>query len=174
MPTNAFILQNAPISCVLAGNDVSKGALFGQRIDPMIATKIYATYFIIKKIYDLDNNYSGMTAACLYLWELMGKYGIMAQYYTDGGGSVAPPTPGTENIYPFMITSGNFESDGVSYVNENTVNDTLSLFVNEYSNQWLVAGSDTFAKTSTGFIMNIPGFDANTQTWNIMVQKLNS
>ena len=71
MPANSVILENAPVACVLAGTDISRGTLFGQRIDPLLDQKIYATYFVIKKIFDLDPNYSGMTAACLYLWELM-------------------------------------------------------------------------------------------------------
>lgn len=174
MPTNLVILQNAPISCVLAGSDVAKGSLFGQRLDTMLHTKIYVTYKIIKKIYDLDNNYSGMTAACLYLWELMGKYGIMAQYYTSGGGSVAPPTPGTENIYPFKIVSSDFESDGVSYNNPRIVGDIIELFINEYSNQFIYEGADTFSYTPTGIIMNIEGFNANVNSWTIRIDKLNS
>ena len=94
MPTNAIILSNAPIASVLAGNDISKGSLYGQRIDPLLDQKIYATYFVIKKIYDLNPNYTGITAACLYLWELMGKYGIQAQSYTNGGGVISGITGG--------------------------------------------------------------------------------
>lgn len=92
MPTPTIILRNAPISVVLASNDISKGALFGSRIDPTLPTKIYATYIPIKKIFDIDPAYSGMTVACNYLWELMGRYGIAAMAFTGGGGEIAPPT----------------------------------------------------------------------------------
>jgi len=116
MPTNTIILSNAPIASVLAGNDISKGSLYGQRIDPLLDQKIYATYFVIKKIYDLDPNYSGMTAACLYLWELMGKYGIQAQAYTGGGGSIAGITAGSAPLpYNFIVdASTSFMIDGES------------------------------------------------------------
>ena len=116
MPTNAIILSNAPIASVLAGNDISKGTLFGQRIDPLLDQKIYCEYFKIKKIYDLDPTYTGMTAACLYLWELMGKYGIQAQAYTGGGGSVAGITSGNAPLpYNFIVdASTSFMVNGES------------------------------------------------------------
>jgi hypothetical protein len=92
MPTPTIILRNAPISVVLASNEVAKGTLFGQRLDPSLPEKIYAIYIPIKKIFDIDPNYSGMVAVCNYLWELMGRYGIAAMAYTGGGGEIAPPT----------------------------------------------------------------------------------
>lgn len=52
MPSVATILNNAPIACVLSQNDVDKGALYGKRLDPELPVKIYATYKVIKKIYD--------------------------------------------------------------------------------------------------------------------------
>ncbi len=52
MPTPTIILEAAPASIVLASNDVAKGNLFGQRLDPMLPSKIYATYIPIKKVYD--------------------------------------------------------------------------------------------------------------------------
>lgn len=99
MPTTADILANAPIACVLAQNDIDKGLAYQPRLDPQLAAKIYATYFVIKKIYDIDPNYDGIYECCLYLWELMGRWGIQAQAYTGGGGSVAPPTYVT-TLYP--------------------------------------------------------------------------
>jgi hypothetical protein len=105
MVSNAIILSNAPIAAVLAGNDIANGSIYGQRVDPKLDQKIFATYFIIKKIYDLNSTYSGMDTACSYLWELMGKYGIQALSYTGGGGSVAPPTGsvGAPNPYYFIV-----------------------------------------------------------------------
>lgn len=115
MPDNATILNNAPIACVLAGNDISKGQLFGSKLDPQLPQKIYATYTIIKKIYDIDPDYSGMTQCCLYLWELMGKYGIGAMAYTGGGGSISPITPDTmPDPYQFEVSASSFIVTGQS------------------------------------------------------------
>jgi len=105
MPTNAVIVSNAPIAQVLAANDVAKGNLFGARLDPQLPIKIFIVYKIVKKIYDIDPNYSGMTKACLYLWELCGRYGTAAMAYTGGGGSVSPITPpSVKKVTPLRFT----------------------------------------------------------------------
>jgi len=110
-----------------------------------------------------------------YLYSLCGKYAPYASNLISVGGQVAPITPsGGADIYPFVITSSNFEADGVSYDNSAIIGDTLSIFVNEYSQQWLLSGVDTFSYTATGIIINISGFDANSQSWTIMVQKITS
>lgn len=113
-----------------------------------------------------------------YLFALCGIYGIQAQQIVGGGGVVVTPvTPGgggVVSIYPFMITSSDFNADGISYDNPDIVGDNLTIFVNEYAQQWLVAGPTTFSYTPIGIVMNIDGWDANTQSWTILIQKLNS
>lgn len=89
----AQILTAAPIACVLAANDVDRGSLYGQQLDPTLPSKIYATYVVIKRIYDNDPNYNGIVECCLYLWEIMGKYGVAALQYTGGGGSIGGISP---------------------------------------------------------------------------------
>lgn len=153
MPTNAVILANAPIACVLAGNDVAKGSLFGKRIDPLLPQKIYSTYFVIKKIYDNDTNYDGITSACLYLWEIMGKYGIMAQGIT-GSGSVSPITPSSDYLIPF--TGADF-TNATDYDNYKFLGKTLEIFWND-ANRFLL--SSEFSYTATGISILIAGFDA--------------
>lgn len=119
-----------------------------------------------------------------YLYSLCGKYAPYASNLISIGGQVAPIAPSGgggsgSSIYPFIITSanGDFEPDGVSYNNPAIVGDTLSLFINEYAQQWLLSGVNTFSYTATGFIINLPTeppFNANTQDWTIMVQKITS
>lgn len=101
--------------------------------------------------------------------KLMYRVCCIANSVTTGGGGTTP----IPSIYPFIITSADFNSDGVSYTRPAIAADTLELFVNEYSQQFLVEGPNTFSITSTGIIMNIPGFDANTQDWTIRIDKLN-
>lgn len=168
MPTNAIILSNAPIACVLAGTDVAKGSLFGSRIDPLIPQKIYSTYFVIKKIYDLDPAYDGMTEACIYLWELMGKYGIRAQAYTGGGGSVAPPT-GTQG-YPIYITQADFTT-ATFYPNTNIFGNNILIFVNEY-NRYLLPSE--FTISSTGITITEANFNATLNDYNLVIEKVYS
>ena len=155
MPTNAVILNNAPAACVLAGNDIANGDLFGQRIDPLLAQKIYSTYFVIYKIYVLDPNYSGMNAACLYLWELMNKYGIRAMGYS-GGGTVVPPTPSGSFEYLIPISGSDF-TDATHYDNPKIVGKSLKIYWNDIS-RFLF--NSEFDMTTTGINITAAGFDA--------------
>lgn len=167
MPTNATILLNAPIACVLAGNDVAKGNLFGKRIDPLIAQKIYCEYFKIKKIYDLDPDYAGMSVACQYLWELMGKYGIRAQSYTGGGGSVSPST-GTQG-FPIYITQADFTT-ATFYPNTHLFGIDIIVFLNEI-NRYLIPNTE-FTWDATGVTITMDGFDASTYDYNLVIEKV--
>lgn len=167
MPTNAVILANAPAACVLAGNDVAKGSLFGQRIDSKIDQKIYATYFVIKKIYDLDPAYSGMDVACQYLWELMGKYGIRAMAYTGGAGLVSPTTP--QSGFPIYITDADF-TNATEYDNPALLGQSIIIFLNEI-NRYLIPNVE-FTMTSTGVEITLAGFDATTNTYNLVIERV--
>jgi len=177
MPTNAEILSLAPGAGYLAANAKSKSVLFPNfgRLNPILPQQIYALYFVIKKIYDLNPNYSGMTAACLYLWEIMGRYGLAAQGIAGGGGSVPSPTPPARITFPLYIfggtTGSSFESDGITYLNPYLFGLQIAIFPDQYSQQFLLAGDDTFTVNTSGLVMNIPGFDANTQTWVIRVEQ---
>lgn len=167
MPTNAIILDNAPIACVLAGNDVAKGSLFGQRIDPLLPQKIYSTYFVIKKIFDIDPAYDGMTEACIYLWELMGKYGIRAQAYTGGSGVVPSPTP-TQG-YPIYITQADFTT-ATLYPNANIFGTSIIIYLNEI-NRYLIP-NDEFTVSSVGVTITLAGYDALTFDYNLVIEKV--
>lgn len=118
-----------------------------------------------------------LRAMANYLIWLCGMYGQQAEYILQGsgGGTVVPEGGGTSSsVYPIYITSANFEPDGVSYDNPAIVGDNLIMFVNEYVQQWLAASGSTFAYTTSGIIMTIPDFDANTQSWTIVIEKFNN
>lgn len=164
MPSNSIILANAPIACVLAQKDIDKGTIWGQRIDTELAGKIFFVYTIVKKIYDLDPNYDGMDAACLYLWEIMGKYGIEAQAYTGGGGAVAGVS-GSLVKSPILVLGSDFTSatewdgangDGITIQPQYT----LQVFWNDVQ-IFLREGTD-WNRTATGIEIIRAGFDAAT------------
>ena len=170
--TTSEILTLAPASSYLAANAIAKGQLFQRnKLNPILPQQIYAVYFILNKINTLDPTNPALYPCAQYLWELMGRYGVAAQGITGGGGSVPSPTPTNQNIYPFSITSADFESDGVSYNNPNIVGDNLMIFINEFSQQWLLAGQGYFVYTSTGIQITISGFDANTAEYTIIIQQ---
>lgn len=172
MPTNAIILATAPAACVLAGNAISEGSsLFGKRIDPLLDQKIYATYFIIKKIYDNDPNYAGMDVACQYLWELMGQYGVRGRAYTGGGGMVAPST--TQSSFPIYVTSSDF-TDATNYDNPALLGQSIMIFMNEI-NRYLYPpqhSTPEFEMTGTGVNILLDGFDAQTNDYNLVIERV--
>lgn len=119
MPSNSTILSLAPGAGYLAANALDKGQLFHKnKLNPLLPQQIYALYFIIKKVYDKDASYPGMTNACIYLWEIMGRFGLASQGLSGGGGSVTPVTPPTTLVQlNFTVAaSGTTLIDGQSSV----------------------------------------------------------
>jgi len=166
----------AKLSLTYASVDILQSGLYGGGIDLNLPRKLYCIRKNVEWLYDLDNADTTLTTTSNYLLALCGKYYLKANNNIGGsGGSVSPVNPGSSGgIYPFIITSADFQQDGVSYNNPKIIGDNLTIFVNEYSQQWLTASANTFSYTLTGIVINIPSFDANTQSWTIMIQKLNS
>lgn len=175
MPTVARILEIAPMACVLSVQHTAKRQLFGGSLAVDNSLKIYNVYKILKKIYDNDPAYDGLQVRADYLYELLKKFALRSAGIVDGGsgGSVAPVTPTDTNVYPFIITSNDFEADGTSYNNADIVGDNLMIFINEWTQQWLLA-PDAFVYTATGIQIVLPGFDANTSDYTIVIQKRNN
>lgn len=86
------------------------------------------------------------------------------------GGGAATVTPSA--TYPFSITSADFEDDGVTYLNSNITADTLVLFASNTPNPVLYQGTD-FIHVAGGIQITLPGFDASSFDYTIIVQKLN-
>lgn len=181
MPTITRILQLAPTACYLSANYIDKRKLFGGSLDPMNPIKIYCTYIVLKHVYDKDPTYDGLQARCNYLYELMKRWALAAAAIVDGnnGGSVAPVTPVQSGIYPFVITSADFEADGKTYINPDIVGDNLMLFINEWTQTWLLAPG-AFTYTATGFVINngagqqMEGFNASVYDYTVVIQKRNN
>lgn len=175
MPTVTTILTLAPGASYLAANAVAKGTLFpNNKINPILPQQIYAVYFILKKIYDIDPNYDGLVPCSNYLWELMGKWGLAAQGLSGSGGNVPSPTPSSQG-YPIYITQANFTT-ATFYPNANIFGTNIIIYLNEL-NRYLIPGIE-FSVSSTGItIINTPGgqyldgFDALTNTYNLVIER---
>lgn len=168
-------IERGYLSVSLVGNANAKGALFGGKI---AAPGSQRTIQMISDALSWGYDGGAQTEQDLrqmanYLVWLIGVYGLEAAVMIDGGGggSVVPGGGGGSAIFPLYITSANFESDGISYNNPQIVGFNLIVFVNEYVQQWLAASGTTFSYTSSGIVMNIPGFDANTQDWTIVIDR---
>ena len=179
MPSIQDIIGIAKVSEYLVTAGIIRGGLYGSGIDLSHARKLYCIRKNIEYRYTQEDIGGGETPSAALvsvsnkLYSICYNVSLATAIYNsgNGGGSVTPVSP-TVPVYPFIITSADFESDGVTYINPNIVGDNISLFVNQYSQQWLLAASDTFSLTDEGFVINIPGFDANSQNWTIMVQQI--
>ena len=158
MPSVTTILNACPTAVVLAGNEIAKSSLYGQKLDNQLPKKIYAVYFVVNKIYQEDANYTGLTAAANYLWELMGRYGVQALNYqgtTSGSGTPTPSNTFT-NSYLIRVLGGEF-TDETHYDNPKIIGKQLAIFWNDVSRYLL---STEFNLTSTGINITAAGFDA--------------
>lgn len=171
MPTVQEILNYFPTACVLAGNDVAKSSLNGQRLDNSLPKKMYAVYFVLNKIYSINSNFIGITAAANYLWELMGKYGIQSMNYQapSSGNTVIPSAP-TLSKYLIPIKGYNFK-DATQYDNPLIVGKQLAIYWNDVSRYLF---STEFALTSTGINITADGFDAvSNPTYELFIYIIN-
>ena len=170
MPTVTEILDLAPGAGYLAANDKGKSVLFNNfgRLNPVLPQQIYALYFILKKIYDKDPDYSGLIACCNYLWEIMGRYGIQAQSLTGGGGSVPTPTP-DQPLFPIYITQVDF-STATLYPNTSLFGNNVIVYYNEIQ-RYLIPNVE-FTVTTSGLEITLAGFDAETSEVNMVIEKI--
>lgn len=168
MPSNSEILTLAPIASYLAANDVRKSVLFNNfaRLNKLLPQQIYAIYFLTKKIYDLDPNYSGMSAVCNYLWEICGRYGVAAQGISGGGSYIPTPTPIQQ--YPIYITQANFTTSTL-YPNPKLFGINISVFLSQI-NRLLLPVSE-FVVDSAGLTILISGFDALNNNYELLIDK---
>lgn len=162
----------AQISQYLCANDVAKGALFGPRLAPSTPLVLYMERAAVQWMYDISPSNSTLPLTGNYLYSLC-KFNARALNILNngGGGSVAPITP-VSNVFPIYITSSDFENDGISYNNPDIVGVNITIFINEVSQTWMVASATTFAYTSTGIQVLVPGFDASSFDYSILIQKL--
>lgn len=173
IPTIPQIINIGKATTFLMANDVGKSVLFGQRlVKPTSPVLIAYVTAALSWQYDAVPATTTLTGTGNYLLWLCGRYRLEASSYTGGGGSVIPITPGGQNDFPFWAFSSSFESDGVTLLDSRLNGVNIAIFINEFSQQWLGAGFGYFVYVEGGIEITIPGFDANTQEYTIMVQQV--
>ena len=172
--TTLQIINIAKVSQYLAQNDVAKGNLFSPRKIPITPQILYAERKAVEWLYNLDPTNSTLTLTGNYLYSLCRGYNLQAQNIinTGGGGSVSPVTPTAPNIFPLYLKSSDF-SDSTHYNNPNIVGFQMALFVNEYTQQWLFMPDDIVG-TTTGINVLVPGFNALTDDYTMMLINVNT
>ncbi len=166
-------IDRGNISIYLSANDNSKGGLFSPRLAaPGSAVSIALITDALTWGYEggAQSDINVREMANYLIW-LIGIYGQEAQYIIDntsGGGTITPS--GDTVFFPFYINSSNFESDGVTYLNSKIAGTNISLFINEYSQQFFPGTEFTYV-AGGGFVITAPGFDANSNSYTIRVEK---
>lgn len=169
----------AKISQYLSSQDVAKGNLFSPRRDVNLPKKLYMERKAVEWMYDISPSDSSLEGTSNYLYALCGRYGLLAAAILAGGGGgsiINPVTPGgggSSSAFPIYINSDDFESDGISYNNSVLVGKNLTIFINEYTQQWLFAPT-AFIGTATGIQITIDGFNANDADYNIIIMEYQS
>lgn len=75
-------------------------------------------------------------------------------------------------VFPFLVTSADFEVDGVTLLDGRISTNNVTLFANNFAGNFLIAPTD-FVYVSGGIQVIAPGFDANTFNYTILVNKIN-
>jgi hypothetical protein len=181
IPTISETVDIGRVSTYLAANYNARGRLFGGNLNRVSEVQIAMYTDALDWATEGAQTDATTRNIANYLFWLCGMFAVQAISIIagGGGGSVTPVNPPVGSIYPFVITSSNFEADGKTYVNEDIVGDNIMLFINEWTQTWLLAPG-AFSYTATGFVINngvgqqMEGFDANTNDYTIVVQKKNN
>jgi len=169
MPIPLEILNLAPIAAYLSANDKKTDNLFNNNsINPSLHKQIYAVYFVLKKIFEKDNNHPSLPSTCNYLWELCGKFGVIAHSISGGGGG-GNITPISGVFFPIYITDSNFTS-ATFYPNTQLIGNNIMVFLNEI-NRYLIPNTE-FTVDSSGLTILLDGFDATANQLHIVIEKV--
>lgn len=176
IPTIAETVDIGRVSTYLAVNYNARGRLFGGNLNPVSEVQIAMYTDALDWATEGAQTDATIRNIANYLFWLCGMFAVQAISIIagSGGGSVTPVNPPVSGIYPFVITSADFDTSNV-YIDTRIEGDNLMLFINEYAQQWITASAETFTYLAGGgFTITIPGFDANQYSYTIVVQKLGS
>lgn len=165
------ILDIAAVSEYLAANDVAKGSLFSQRLDPRLPLMLYMERKAVYWAYSQTPTYTDIVFTSNYLYALCGKYALSAQWIINGGGGgtpVVPITPTDDCTGLVHITSADFEGDGVTVVDGDWNNKILQIFWNDIP-RFIYDPTEWSYVIGGGFKILIPGFDASVNDYNLYV-----
>lgn len=158
------ILDIAAVSEYLAANDVAKGSLFSQRLDPRLPKMIYMERKAVEWAYSQTPTYSDIIITGNYLYAICGKYALAARNIINGGGGgtpITPVTPTDDCTGVVMITAADFQPEGITVVHTDWANKTIQIFWNNV-NRFILSPTEWAYIPGGGFQILISGFDANT------------
>jgi hypothetical protein len=172
MPTTPVTIQIEKISQYLVSNEIAKGSLFGQKLNPNWDVILYMERMGLSWALSQSSTYEDIYAATQYNYWLCYKTNKASYILANGsGGTIAPVVPIDDcclSIYPIYITAADLDEDG-NYNNSNIVGDNVIVFFNSNNQNFLTAGSG-FEYTTTGIQITME-YD---ETYSWVIQKLGS
>lgn len=176
MPSVVNTIAIAKVSQMLASNFVARGSLFGGgTIDPRLPVMLYVERTILEKIYNADNNYTGLQVVADYVYALCGRFAAQASAILGiaSGGSVAPPTPAPGILSPIKIVSGDFatstEWNGANSANVTFPTDAiLQVYADSINQRFLNEGTE-WTRTTLGVEILLDSFDAKTEDYTLYI-----
>jgi hypothetical protein len=174
------IIQYAKICQGVAEVDsIKSNSIGGGFVDDTLALKLWIEWQSLQDASDYFPDEEGTERQADYVLSLCTPYLAQAIAATGGGGvpvtPITPITP-TTGIYPFIITQANLTWDGSNLVYLNTLmaGDSIIIFVNEFSQQWLMEPTYFTNVAAGGFKLDSTLFPNGTTPLTITVLKLNS
>lgn len=162
------IINIAKGSGYMVANDIARGALFGEKLDPKWNLRLYMERKAVEWMYSMDPAYSGLTGKANYLYALCGGYGRRAAAVlqaASGIGTVITPTrpsdaTATEFVYRIPITGAQFYN-ATEYRDPRIVGHSLGVYWNDI-NREVQLDSAEWTYTPQGIKILVDGFDATT------------
>lgn len=151
---------------VLAANELQGGKKVGATLDTRLPSLLNIVTDTLEDLYTLSPSNADVPIIGDYLISIC-RNQPKAQAYTAGSGSVAPVN--NQQSFPIYITQDDFTS-ATFYPNANLFGYSIVIFVNEL-NRYFFVNTD-FTVSSTGLTILIPGFDATTYDYNIIIEKV--
>jgi len=168
MPTVAEVVETYPIALYLSVIDINNQGLDGGGTDITLPKKIYSIGEAVRNRYNQDPTDTTLTATSNFLFAIMGKYWVMAQAIIGSGSAGSVATISNNQSFPIYITEADFTT-ATFYPNTSIAGNNVLIFMNEI-NRYLIGPEATV--NSLGITINIDGFDAINNTYNLVIEKV--
>lgn len=171
MLTPAQIELIAKASEYLSGNDIAKGSLFGQRLNPKLNQIIYAERMSLTWMLGQNSSFPTLQDVANYVLWLCGKWWLQANYIINQGGGGQPVTPITPSplvgstLNWIEVTKSMF-ANGTDYVDERLKGKDLSIDGNWLGEKIETKGIQWEYLNDGGVRILIDGFNAKSDDFN--------
>ena len=174
MPTVSDTIKIMKVSQYLASAALARGAFFSAVLDPRLPIMLYVERVPLERVFNNDPNYIDIQQVADYGYALCWPYTAAAENIVNGGGGSGggggvTPSQG----FPIYITEVNFTTS-TFYPNANIFGNNVMIYLNEI-NRYLNVPSSTspeFSVSATGITILLDGFDAVTNTYNLVIEKV--